>query len=136
MIVLGHSRPLIVVGLISRHASIGDRSVVVALVVNGLPPQFQSLVVFPQVLGRTVLVRHMLVPTEDCQCLFNCHLQVPGNVGYAVAASGVEESEVSGASGSADELEPSAALCEFFASPVSEMKGMMASLMSSRTSSG
>lgn len=119
MIVFGHLRGLIVMGLISDSpAGVGS---VFAPGFDGLPPHFQSLLVLPEVLGRPVIVLQVLVPAQDGESLFDRDLEVPSDVCYAFTTSGVEDSEVSGLSGSADESDPAAALCEFFASPASEM---------------
>lgn len=134
MIVFGHLRGLIVIGVISGSPT--GLHPVFALGLDGCEPHLQSLGVFPEVLRRPVLVGKVLVPAQDRQRVLDGQLQVPGNVSYALSSSGVEGAEVSGSLGSADESDPGAAPDEFFASVPSLMNGRRASLMVSFTSSG
>ena len=134
MIVFGHSRGLIV-RVVIRDSPVGVVAVL-ALVLDGRPPHFQSLWVLPQMLGRSFLVRQILEPAQNRQGPFDGRLEEPRDVSYALSSSGVEGSEVSGLTGSSDESEPDATPGEFFASPSSEMNGGRASLITSRTSSG
>lgn len=131
MIVFGHSWGLIVLGGISVSPA-GGRTVL-ALVLDGLPPLFKSNFVFPQVLRWPLVIGEVLEPVQDREGLLDGDLEVPRDLGYAICSFGVEESEVSGLTGSSDESDPAAALGQFFASADSAMKGVSASLIVSRT---
>lgn len=134
MVVLGHSRGLIVLGVISDSPTGFDS--VFALLFDVVPPLLQSLVVIPEVLRRPLVFLQVLVPAENLQSVLDGDLEVPRNVGYAICSSRIEDSEVSGLTGGTDDSDPAAAPCEFFASAPSLMNGRRASLIFSRTGSG
>jgi len=75
-----------------------------------VPPLFQSSSVLPEIFGRYIFLRQILVPVENLKCMFDRDLQEPADLVDPLDSLWVQRSKVSGALGGVNYVQPDATL--------------------------